>query len=125
MAKVLVVDDTPSELERICRVLQEAKIDVMQAKDGEEAIALIEAELPDLVVLDVIMPGMNGFEVIRELRARQKTAELPVVFCSQKNTEIDHSWGMDMGADAYLNKPIDSQQFIKTIKRILSIKDEY
>jgi twitching motility two-component system response regulator PilH len=123
MFKVLVVDDTPSELEILSRILQQANIEVMQAKDGEEAIALIEDEPPDLVVLDVIMPRMNGFEVIRELRANQKTEKLPVLFCSQKNTEIDLTWGMDLGADAYLTKPIDSQQFLNTVKRFLSLKD--
>ena len=91
-----------------------------QAKDGEEALALIESEPPDLVVLDVIMPVMNGFEVIRELRSNHKTAKLPVVFCSQKNTEIDTIWGLDQGADAYLTKPINPQQFMKTIQRLLS-----
>lgn len=123
MFKVLVVDDTTSELEILSRILQEANIEVMQAKDGEEAIALIEEDPPDLVVLDVIMPRMNGFEVIRELRANQKTEKLPVVFCSQKNTEIDITWGMDLGADAYLTKPIDSQQFMNTVKRLLSLND--
>lgn len=123
MFKVLVVDDTPSELEILSRILQQANFEVMQAKDGEEAIGLIEEEPPDLVVLDVIMPRMNGFEVIRELRANHKTEKLPVVFCSQKNTEIDLTWGMDLGADAYLTKPIDSQQFLNTVKRLLSLND--
>ncbi len=120
MPKVLVVDDTVSELEVLSRILQKANIEVIQATNGEDALAMILSEPPDLVVLDVIMPGMNGFEVIRELRANQKTEKLPVVFCSQKNTQIDYSWGLDMGADAYLSKPIDSQQFINTIQRFLS-----
>lgn len=120
MPKVLVVDDTLSELEFLSRLLQKAKIEVIQATSGEEAIAMIAAERPDLVVLDVVMPGMNGFEVIRELRANQKTEKLPVIFCSQKNTEIDYSWGLDLGADAYLSKPIDAQQFMATITKFLS-----
>lgn len=120
MPKVLVVDDTVSELEVLSRILQKANIEVIQATNGEDAIAMILSDPPDLVVLDVIMPGMNGFEVIRELRANHKTAKLPVVFCSQKNTQIDYSWGLDMGADAYLSKPIDRQQFINTIQRFLS-----
>jgi CheY-like chemotaxis protein len=84
MPKVLVVDDTVSELEVLSRILQKANIEVIQATNGEDAIAMILSDPPDLVVLDVIMPGMNGFEVIRELRANQKTAKLPVIFCSQK-----------------------------------------
>ncbi|HCV29668.1 MAG TPA: two-component system response regulator, partial [Microcoleaceae bacterium UBA9251] len=74
MSTVLVVDDVPSELEIICRILQDAGIKVMRAIDGEEAIALIRKTPPDLVVLDVVMPRMNGFEVIRELRGDRKTA---------------------------------------------------
>lgn len=120
MPKVLVVDDTVSELEFLSRLLQKANIEVIQATNGEDAIAMIATEPPDLVILDVIMPGMNGFEVIRELRANQKTQKLPVVFCSQKNTPIDYSWGLDLGADAYLSKPIDPEQFISTIRRFLS-----
>jgi DNA-binding response OmpR family regulator len=120
MPKVLVVDDTVTELEILSRILQKANIEVIQATNGEDAIAMILSDPPDLVVLDVIMPGMNGFEVIRELRANQKTEKLPVIFCSQKNTQIDYSWGLDMGADAYLSKPIDPQQFINTIQRFLS-----
>ncbi len=122
MPKVLIVDDTVSELEVLSRILQKANIETIQATNGEDAIAMILSEPPDLVVLDVIMPGMNGFEVIRELRANQKTKNLPVIFCSQKNTQIDLSWGLDMGADAYLSKPIDPQQFINTIQRFLSRK---
>jgi DNA-binding response OmpR family regulator len=122
MPKVLIVDDTVSELEVLSRILQKANIETIQATNGEDAIAMIAAAPPDLVVLDVIMPGMNGFEVIRELRANQKTEKLPVIFCSQKNTQIDYSWGLDMGADAYLSKPVDPQQFINTIQRFLSRK---
>lgn len=119
MSKVLVVDDVPTELEIISRILQEAGIDVMRAEDGEEAIALIQESPPDLVVLDVIMPRMNGFEVIREIRENEKTKNLPVVFCTQKNTNIDQAWGMELGADAYLGKPFDANQLLSIIKRLL------
>ena len=119
MSKVLVVDDVPTELEILCRVLQEAGMDVMRASDGEEAIARIREEPPDLVVLDVIMPRMNGFEVIRELRENEKTKNLPVVFCTQKDTEIDRTWGMELGADAYVSKPFEPKQSINIVKRLL------
>ncbi|MFB2923580.1 MULTISPECIES: response regulator transcription factor [Aerosakkonema] len=119
MSKVLVVDDLATELEIICRILQEAGISVDRARDGDEAIARIQSSPPDLVVLDVVMPRMNGFEVVRELRENPKTKHLPVVFCSQKNTEIDKSWGMDMGADAYITKPFDPQQLINIVKKLM------
>lgn len=119
MSKVLVVDDLATELEIICRILQEAGISVERASDGDEAIARIQESPPDLVVLDVVMPRMNGFEVVRELRENPKTKHLPVVFCSQKNTEIDKIWGMDMGADAYITKPFDPQQLINIVKKLM------
>jgi twitching motility two-component system response regulator PilH len=119
MSKVLVVDDLPTELEIICRLLQNAGLEVMRANDGEEAINLIRKEHADLVVLDVIMPRMNGFEVIRELRDHEKTKNTPIVLCTQKNTEIDKTWGAELGADAYVTKPFDPQQLLNTVKRLL------
>ena len=120
MPKVLVVDDVPSELEIICRILQDAGMQVIRAGDGEEAIALIRKVPPDLVVLDVVMPRMNGFEVIRELRGDRATAHLPVVFCTHKNTDIDKAWGTDLGADAYVSKPFEPQQLVNIVQRLLS-----
>jgi CheY-like chemotaxis protein len=119
MSKILVVDDVPTELEMIGRILKKAGMEVVVATNGEEAIARIQETAPDLVILDVVMPRMNGFEVIRELRGDRKTSKLPVVFCSQKNTEIDKTWGMDLGADAYITKPVDPQQLVHIVERLL------
>jgi twitching motility two-component system response regulator PilH len=99
--------------------LQDAGMQVIRAGDGEEAIALIREVPPDLVVLDVVMPRMNGFEVIRELRGDRATANLPVVFCTHKNTEIDKAWGTDLGADAYVSKPFEPQQLVNIVQRLL------
>ncbi|MFW6358309.1 MAG: response regulator [Chroococcales cyanobacterium] len=119
MSKVLVVDDVPTELAMISKVLEDAGFQVVKANDGEEAIASIQDSLPDIVVLDVVMPRMNGFEVIREIRDNQKTKNLPVVFCTQKNTQIDQTWGMELGADAYLSKPFVPEQLLNTIERLV------
>lgn len=119
MPKVLVVDDLPTELEIICRILQDAGIEVMRASDGDEAISYIHEEPADLVILDIVMPRMNGFEVIREIRDHEKTRHMPIVLCTQKNTEIDRAWGAELGADAYLSKPLDPQQLIHTVQRLL------
>lgn len=120
MSKILVVDDVPSELEIICRILLDVGLEVIRAGNGEEAIARIQEMSPDLVVLDVVMPRMNGFEVIRELRGDRKTAKLPVVFCTHKSTDIDKAWGTDLGADAYLSKPFEPQQLVNIVQRLLS-----
>lgn len=119
MAKVLVVDDLPTELELICRVLQDAGMDVIRASDGDEAISRIQEESADLVILDVVMPRMNGFEVIRELRSNEQTKNVPIVMCTQKSTDIDRAWSTELGADAYLTKPFDPQQLIYMVQRLL------
>ncbi|HLP91550.1 MAG TPA: response regulator [Nostocaceae cyanobacterium] len=119
MSKVLVVDDLPTELELICRTLQNVGLEVIRANDGEEAIGRINEEDADLIILDVVMPRMNGFEVIRELRESEKTKNIPIILCTQKDTEIDKTWGMELGADAYLTKPFDPQQLVNTVKRFL------
>lgn len=119
MSKVLVVDDVPTELELISRILQDAGLEVIRASDGDEAIICIQQNPPDLVILDVVMPRMNGFEVVRELRENEKTKHLPVIFCTHKNTEIDKTWGMELGADAYVSKPFEPQQLLDIIRRLL------
>ncbi len=119
MSTILVVDDVASELELMSRIFEEAGMVVIRASDGADAIACIHEAIPDIVILDVVMPRMNGYEVIRELREDEKTKYLPVVFCTQKNTEIDKSWGMDLGADAYVSKPFDPQQLLNIVQRLL------
>lgn len=119
MSKVLVVDDVPTELELICRVLREAGLDVIRASDGDEAVVRIQEEPADLVILDVVMPRMNGFEVIRELRGNTQTKNVPIIMCTQKNTDIDRAWSAELGADAYLIKPFDPQQLLHTVQRLL------
>lgn len=119
MPKVLVVDDVATEMELICRTLQDAGMSVMRASDGDEAITRLQEEVPDLVVLDVVMPRMNGFEVVREIRDMERTQHLPIVLCTQKNTEIDRVWGSELGADAYVTKPFNPQQLLDIVQRFI------
>lgn len=119
MSKVLVVDDVQTEMELICRALRDEGIDTVRASDGDEAITRIQEETPDLVILDVVMPRMNGFEVVREIRDNAKTKNLPIILCTQKNTEIDRVWGTELGADAYVTKPFEAEQFITIVRRLL------
>jgi len=119
MATVLVVDDVASELQMIGDMMTKAGFEVMKAADGYEAVKFTEEKKPDLVVLDIVMPKMNGFEVVRELRNNPKTEKLPIILCSQKNTEIDRVWGMEQGADAYLTKPFEPKQLVDIVQRLL------
>ncbi|MBD2104023.1 response regulator [Leptolyngbya sp. FACHB-261] len=119
MSRVLVIDDVPSQQDLICRMLQEGGISVIRASSGEEGLNRIRKEKPDLLILDIVMPRMNGYEVLRELRADAATKRLPVVLCTTKGTDYDKSWGMDMGADAYITKPFDETQLLNTVRRLL------
>lgn len=119
MTTVLIVDDLASERQMIGSVMLEAGFEIIKASDGCEAVKCSQENKPDLVVLDIVMPKMNGFEVVRELRSNPKTEKVPVILCSQKNTEIDRVWGMEQGADAYLIKPFEPKQLIDIAQRLL------
>jgi CheY-like chemotaxis protein len=119
MSKVLVVDDVALQQDLICKALQDAGFSVCRASDGDEVMQRVEQDKPNLIVLDIIMERMNGFEVLRELRENDKTKRIPVVVCSTKNTDFDKAWSMDLGADAYVIKPFDPAQLVSIVQRLL------
>ncbi|MFN3926536.1 MAG: response regulator transcription factor [Pseudanabaenaceae cyanobacterium] len=115
---VLVVEDSPPQREMMTKILQESGMSVRAAADGLEALHLIQAECPDVLVLDVVMPRMNGYELCRKLRADSKTEKIKVVMCSTKGEEFDRYWGLRQGADAYIAKPFQPAELISTIKQL-------
>jgi two-component system, chemotaxis family, response regulator PixH len=120
MSTVLVVEDSLTETEVITRYLQQAGLAVVSVKSGEEAQSqLTNAQKPDLIILDVILPGQSGFELCRELKANPTTNQIPVVICSTKNTEVDKMWGNMLGADAYITKPVDQQELTQLIQQLI------
>ncbi len=119
MSRVLVVEDSPAQREMITGLLRDSGLDVAEAVDGVNAMELIEQGLPDLVVLDIVMPRMNGYEVCRRLKADPATQKVPVVMCSSKGEEFDRYWGIRQGADAYIAKPFQPRELIGTIKQLL------
>ncbi len=119
MSTVLVVEDSMTELHLLTSYLQNAGISVISAKSGEEAQAKLIAHTPDVIVLDVILPGQSGFELCRELKADPRTSQIPVVMCSTKDTEVDKMWGNLLGANAYLPKPVDSDALVRTIRSLI------
>jgi twitching motility two-component system response regulator PilH len=116
--KVLVVEDSPPQREMITKILQENGMSVHSAGDGLEAMELIKQDCPDILVLDVVMPRMNGYELCRKLKADPKTEKVLVVMCSTKGEEFDRYWGMRQGADAYIAKPFQPAELISTIKQL-------
>ena len=91
----------------------------MEAKDGAEAQKKIAATPPDLVVLDIVMPNMNGYELCRWIKNNPKTQDVPVVICSSKSEDFDRYWGMKHGADAYIAKPFRPDEMVETVKQLL------
>jgi chemotaxis family two-component system response regulator PixH len=119
MGTALVVEDSITEREVITQCLKQAGIVVSTATSGEEALEKLGVSLPDVIVLDVVLPGRSGFEICRELKAEAKTSSIPVIICSTKGSEMDKFWGMKQGADAYLPKPIDQEEFLRTVKQLI------
>jgi DNA-binding response OmpR family regulator len=122
MSTVLVVEDSMTEMQIITNYLQTAGLKVVTAQSGEEAQAKLSAETPDLIVLDVILPGQSGFELCRELKADPRTSNIPVVICSTKDTDVDKMWGNLLGANAYLAKPVDPNALMSTVRQLIAMK---
>jgi twitching motility two-component system response regulator PilH len=117
MAKILIVDDSPTETYKLTSVLEKNGHTVVTASNGEEGVATAKVELPDLVLMDIVMPGLNGFQATRQLTKAQETSHIPVVIVTTKDQETDRVWGMRQGAKAYLTKPIDEKELLDTLAK--------
>jgi twitching motility two-component system response regulator PilH len=113
--KILIVDDSPTERYVLTDLLVAHGYTVMTADSGEEALEKIKLEPPHLVLMDVVMPGQNGFQATRAIARNPLTQHLPVIICTSKSQETDRIWGMRQGAHDYLVKPIDQQLLLKKI----------
>ncbi|MFM7220241.1 MAG: response regulator transcription factor [Nodosilinea sp.] len=119
MSTILVVEDSVPQRQMITELLQDTGFDVSVAADGLEALEKIQIAPPDVIVLDIVMPRMNGYELCRRLKADPRTQHLPVVMCSSKGEEFDRYWGIKQGADAYIAKPFQPAELIGTVKQLL------
>jgi twitching motility two-component system response regulator PilH len=116
--KVLIVDDSPTERYYLTDILVKAGFTVSTAENGEEALTKIKADKPELILMDVVMPGANGFQVTRTIVKDPEFGNVPVIICSSKNQETDRVWGMRQGARAYMVKPVDAEQLLAKIAEI-------
>jgi two-component system alkaline phosphatase synthesis response regulator PhoP/two-component system response regulator VicR len=123
--KILVVDDERHIVRLIQVNLERSGYQVVTAFDGKEALKKVEAERPDMVVLDVMMPHMDGFEVLKHLQANVATREIPVIMLTAKAQDADVFQGWASGVSAYLTKPFNPVELITYVKRIFSSKDDY
>jgi twitching motility two-component system response regulator PilH len=120
MLKVLIVDDSPAQLLNICRIIERAGHKALVAHSGEEAIELANEEKPQLILMDIIMPGMNGYQATRRLSRDERTRDIPVIMVSSRNTETDRAWGMRQGAKDYLTKPVDDNTLLNAISSAMA-----
>ncbi|MGB7442999.1 MAG: response regulator [Coleofasciculaceae cyanobacterium] len=119
MKTVLIVEDSYTQREIISKLLKESGLNVKEASDGVEALKQVQEHCPDLVLLDIIMPGMNGYEVCRRIKSEPRGQKPAVVICSIKKEKFDRYWGMKQGADAYIAKPCYPQELVGTVKQVL------
>jgi two-component system alkaline phosphatase synthesis response regulator PhoP/two-component system response regulator VicR len=121
--KILVVDDEPHIVRLVEVNLQRAGYDVIKAMDGVEALEQVKAEKPDMVVLDVMMPRMDGFTVLKHLKADPETQEIPVIMLTAKAQDADIFKGWQSGVDSYLTKPFNPMELLTFVKRIFESSD--
>ncbi len=119
MARILIVDDEPTILMLIGMMLKREGYEVVEAKDGEECFSKLKEKKPDLILLDVMMPGQDGWEICRKIKGARETRGIPVAMFTVRTSEDSMEKSMEYGADAHINKPIDKKELFDTIKRLL------
>lgn len=116
--KVLVVDDSPTERFFVVDLLTKAGYQIITADNGEDGIAKAKSEKPDLILMDVVMPGLNGYQATRTLTRDEETKGIPVIVCTSKGQETDKIWGLRQGALDYLVKPVNGDELLARIRAL-------
>ena len=114
--KILLVDDSKTELQYLSDLLEKRGYSVRLAHNGDEAMRRLTEETPDLILMDVVMPGLNGFQLTRAITRDPRYASVPVIMCTSKNQETDKVWGMRQGARDYIVKPVDPTELMSKIQ---------
>ena len=116
--KVLIVDDSRTELMFLTDLLQKNAMSVRTAQNAEEAFKRLAEDLPDLILMDVVMPGQNGYQLTRSINRMPEYSGIPIIMCTSKNLETDRVWGMRQGARDYVTKPVDPAELLAKIKAL-------
>jgi len=119
MARVLIVDDSPTETYKLTGMLEKNGHAVVTAESGEDGVSIAKKEMPDVVLMDIVMPGLNGFQATRQLKKNGETANIPIIIVTTKDQETDRVWGLRQGAKAYLTKPIEEKLLMDTISEVM------
>ncbi|EGJ11070.1 MULTISPECIES: PleD family two-component system response regulator [Rubrivivax] len=114
--KILVVDDSKTELHHLSDILGKRGYAVRTAENGEEAMRRLDEDLPDLILMDVVMPGQNGFQLTRQITRDPRYAAVPVIMCTSKGQETDKVWGLRQGARDYIVKPVQADELLSKIR---------
>jgi twitching motility two-component system response regulator PilH len=114
--KILLVDDSKTELHHLSEILGKRGYQVRTAENGDEALRRLAEDKPDLILMDVVMPGQNGFQLTRTITRDPRWSDVPVIMCTSKNQETDKVWGMRQGARDYIVKPVNGDELVAKIK---------
>ena len=120
MAKILIVDDSPSQLLGIQRIVEKLGHESITAEDGAAGVEVAKRELPDMVLMDVVMPNLNGFQATRTLSREATTKHIPVILVTTKDQDTDRMWGMRQGAKAYITKPFSEDELSEVLERVFA-----
>ncbi len=120
MAVILIIDDSPTELHLFQNMLEKNGFDTLVADSGEDGLRQAKSSRPDCILMDVVMPGMNGFQATRELTRDPDTSSIPVIMVTTKDQETDKIWGMRQGAVEYIVKPVGEKQLVATINQVMA-----
>ena len=119
MARVLIVDDSPTEVYKLAAMLEKNGHEVYKAENSADGVALAKKELPDAILMDIVMPGLNGFQATRQLTKDPETSHIPVIIVTTKDQETDKVWGKRQGAKGYLTKPVEEAVLVRALADVL------
>lgn len=119
MAKILIVDDSQTQIQSLVKILSKNGHETITAEDGDSAVAVARDELPDLILMDVVMPGLNGFQATRHITKTEGTQHIPVIILSSKDQETDKVWAERQGASGYIIKPASEDELMSLINKLL------
>lgn len=120
MPKILIVDDSPTQRQALINILQKNNFETIIAEDGQQGVDMSRSEHPDLILMDVVMPGLNGFQATRHITKHESTQNIPVIMLTSKDQETDRVWAERQGASDYIIKPAEEKDLMDKISRFIS-----
>ena len=120
MTQIMIIDDSPTDAHRLQKILQKNGYRTLTAANGDEGIECARREKPDLILMDIVMPGLDGFQATRELASDPQTSDIPVIIVTRKAEKVDRVWGLRQGARDYLTKPVNEAALVDLINEALA-----